>query len=120
MPKAIFQILAAFTLLAAAVVGVGSLFVVTRYPPTSILSLAPLVAVEIALVTAAIGLLGLRKWAAIIVSILALGAAKWQIESAIHPIPGNANWLGFLFAILLATPAVLTAAYWRTLTWTGK
>jgi hypothetical protein len=63
-----------------------------------------------------IGLLYVRRWAAVGVSILALFPAFWCVLTALHPIPGNANWLGFVFALPLVSPAIFTAIYWNTLT----
>lgn len=67
-----------------------------------------------------IGLLHLRKWAAIAVSLLLLYPAFWSVYAAVHPSPGGADWLGFFFATLLIGPAILTAFCWRTLTWRKK
>jgi hypothetical protein len=50
----------------------------------------------------------------------ALGRFLGEIRDALHPTPGDSNWLGFVFAILLAGPSILTAVYWRTLVWRGK
>jgi hypothetical protein len=67
-----------------------------------------------------IGLLYLRKWAALGLSLLALYPAFWCFWDAIHPTPGNANWLGFVFALLLIIPSILTAKYWHVLVWRKK
>src|SRR5580693_10484532 len=67
-----------------------------------------------------LGLLDLRKWAALMISLMALDIAiLWEREDALHPIPGCANWLGFVFALLLTAPSILTGVCWRSLTWRG-
>jgi hypothetical protein len=120
MRKAIFQIMAGFALCFAAVLLLGGILTMLRYPPRSPWHVVPLTALVITLIVAGIGLFYLRKWAALAVSLMALYVATWQVEGALNPIPGYANWLGFLFAVLLAIPAILTAMYWRTLVWRSK
>jgi len=120
MSRAIFQIMAALSLSFAVLLLGGSVLTITHYPARSVWDLVPLATVIVMLVAAGIGLFHLRKWAALAVSLLALGVAKWQVSDALHPIPGDANWLGFVFAILLSIPSILTAVYWRTLTWHRK
>lgn len=66
------------------------------------------------------GIVYLRKWAALAASVMALYVATSEIRAALHPIPGCASWLGFLFAILLIVPSVLTGVYWRTLLWHNR
>src|SRR5215471_5484331 len=120
MGKVIFQIVGGFTLCFAAILFGGGVFTIMRYPPRVPRDLLPLTAVVVALIVAGIGLLYLRKWAALLVSLMGLYVATWQVQGALHPVSGYANWLGFLFAALLAIPAVLTAVYWRMLVWTSK
>ena len=45
--------------------------------------------------------------------------AFWAVKDALHPtpIPGDWNWLGFIYAALLIVPSILTLKYWRVLTW---
>lgn len=109
-----------FALLAAAVIFFGGIVVIWRYPLRSWLDLVPFVIVEIALIAVGIGLLHLRKWAALAFSMMALYVASWELKGALNPIPGYASWLGFLFAFFLAAPSIVTALYWRTLAWRGK
>jgi hypothetical protein len=81
-----------------------------RYPPRSPRDVLPLATLVTTLVTSGIGLLYLRKWAALIVSFIKLYIAIiWDLKQALHPIAGAANWLGFLFALLLTIPLILTA-----------
>jgi hypothetical protein len=120
MSKVIFQSLAGFTLSFAALLIGGGIVTTVRYPPRAAWDVLPLTALVVILIIAGIGLFYLRKWAALVVSLMALYVATWQVEGALHPIPGYANWVGFLFAVLLAIPAILTAVYWRTLAWRGK
>jgi hypothetical protein len=68
-----------------------------------------------------VGLLYLRKWAAIAFSILttacALVVTRQAVQGMIHPAPGRADWLGFLFALILSVPAFITFKGWRSLVW---
>ncbi len=70
-----------------------------------------------------IGLLLLRKWAALALSILALYAAWWSLLAAIHPVnsgSGDWNWVGYVWAALLVIPLILTVKYWNSLVWRRK
>lgn len=120
MTKVVFQIMAGFTLCFAAILVVGGILTVMHYPPHSSLELIRPAAVIAALVAGGLGLFYLRKWAALIVSLSALWVAFWQIRDALRPTPGDANWLGIVFAILFTVPSILTAVYWKTLVWRGK
>ncbi len=115
-----FRIMAGFALCFAALLFVGGILAFMHYPPRSPLDLIRPAAAIAALVVGGLGLFYLRKWAALIVSFSVLWAGSWELRDALHPTPGEANWLGFIFAILLAVPAILTAIYWRTLVWRNK
>jgi len=117
MNKVIFQIMGGLALLIAAGLFVGGFFMMSRYHPQSFWDIARFCAVETGLVASGVGLLYLRKWAAIILCAMALYVASWEIIGALHPIPGYANWLGFIFGTLLAIPSILTCIHWRALTW---
>jgi hypothetical protein len=96
------------------------LFFVAIFVPrfsSSGLSLGRVLAYFAPVAVLGVGLLCLRKWAALGLSILLLYPAFWCIWVAVHPIPGNANWLGFVFALLLICPSILTAVQWHQLTW---
>ena len=112
--------MAGFALCLAALLFVGGILTVMHFPPHSRLDLIRPAAIIAALIAGGLGLFYLRKWAALIVSLSALWGASWEIRDALRPTPGDANWLGFVFAILLAVPSILTAVYWRTLVWRGK
>lgn len=120
LSKTIFIVMGVFALVGAVVILLGGIFVVVRYPLRSWVDLVWPAIDESALVIAGVGLFYRRKWAALMVSLMALYAASWQVKSAITPIPGNANWLGFIFAFFLAVPAILTVISWRTLVWAGQ
>jgi hypothetical protein len=120
LSKTIFMVMGVFALGCAVVILLGGIFVVARYPLRSWVDLVWPTVDESALVIAGIGLFYRRKWAALMVSLMALYVASWQVKSAITPIPRNANWLGFVFAFVLAIPAILTVIYWRTLVWAGQ
>ncbi len=117
MSEVVFKTMAGFALLFAAILCLGGVLTIARYPPRSPWDLVPLTALVAALVVAGVGLFYLRKWAALLISLIALYGSTWEVKDALHPVPGYANWLGFLFAVLLAVPSILTVVYWRTLTW---
>lgn len=117
MSKIVFQVMGGFAIVAAAVILLGGIFVIVRYPVRSWLDLVPFVIVELTLVIAGIGLIHLRKWAALVFSLLGLYVASWELKDAVNPIPGHANWLGFFFALFLTIPSIVTALYWQTLAW---
>lgn len=112
-----FQTLAGFTFACDALLFVGGIFAIVRYPPHSYWDIVPGMAFVAALAVAGVGLFYLRKWAALMTSAFALYVAFWAVKDALHPVPGYANWVGFLFAALLAIPAILTGVCWRTLIW---
>jgi hypothetical protein len=121
MANVLFQIVGVFVLAYTSIFLLACLFV----PRASALLTSPpdygrLIAVVAVGAVLGIGVLHLRKWAAIALSLLLLYPAFWCVYSAVHPSTGGADWLGFLFAILLIGPAILTAFGWRTLTWRKK
>ena len=120
MSKTIFQFMGGLALVFSALLLLGGTFTIVRYPPSSPWHVLPLIAVVVTLIIGGLGLFYLRKWAALLVSVLALWVATWELKDALHPIPGRADWLGFVFAILLAIPLILTAVSWRTLLWRGE
>jgi hypothetical protein len=117
MHKIVFQLMGTFALAFAAMLFVGAILTVWHYPPHSPLDLVPLAISVAALTVAGTGLLYLRKWAAVMISLITLYVASWEVKDALHPIPGFANWLGFLFALVLLIPSVTTVVYWKTLRW---
>jgi hypothetical protein len=93
-------------------------FTIWRYPWASRRDVLPLLASVTVLLVAGMGLLYLRKWAALLISCFALYAGVfWELREALHPIPGQADWLGFAFALLLTIPSVVTARFWGVLVW---
>lgn len=117
MSRLVFQIIAGFALGSAVLLLLMGAFVVLRFPPHSPWEVIPGFAVIGLLASAGAGLLELRKWAAVMISLIALYPVYWELKDAFHPVPGYANWLGFVFAALLLIPSIWTAVYWRTLTW---
>jgi hypothetical protein len=122
MSKAVFQIMGGFVLgFAAMLVGADVLWIghfSLHLPgPVTMIGLARSAFIIGTLTLVGVGLLYLRKWAALALSILMTYPAFWCVWGAVHPVPGNANWLGFFFAALLLTPSILTAKYWRILVW---
>ena len=73
------------------------------------------------IVIVGVGLLLLRKWAAVILSLAGIYGAflcgRQAVEGVTHPVPGQWDWLGFIFALLLLVPTVLTACSWKALVW---
>ena len=76
-----------------------------------------LLALVVPIAVVGVGLLYLRKWAAFGLSLLALYLAYWCFWAGLHPKPGNADWLGFIYGLLLVAPSILTAKYWNLLVW---
>ena len=111
-------------LLAGGLLCMGVLVLVIRSPRFALLGSTAffirLIAVVVTLAVVGFGLLRLRKWAALLFSILTLCLAVLGVEAAIHPVasrPGDANWLGFVYAALFITPTILTVRCWRILSW---
>jgi len=117
MRKVIFQVLAGLVLAYDALLFLGGIYTMLRYPPHSYWQILPGMAFVGVLAVAGLGLLYLRKWAALMISALALYVAFWGVKDALHPIPGYANWVSVLFAVLLTSPAILTGLCWRALVW---
>jgi len=71
-----------------------------------------------------VGLLYLRKWAAVAFSIITAGYGLVGIRQAvggiIHPVPGRADWLGFVFGVIALLPSLLTIKGWQVLIWRRK
>jgi len=124
MSKVMFSILGGFALCTAGMLILGVIFLDLRYPPRSLWDFAPLVVVISALIAAGVGLFFLLRWAAIMISLMALLVASLQITEALNPAPnpqpGTANWLGYVFATLFAIPAILTVLCWHNLVWSNK
>lgn len=77
------------------------------------------VGLEVAFALLGLGLIFLRKWAALVLSLLTLCLAFLAFEDALRPssIPGEWTWVGYVFGILLIFPTIMTARYWRVLVW---
>jgi len=127
--KAIFQIMGALVLSCAIALLCAGIIVNAGYSPrfspvhSSLTDYVRLLMFVVPLTVVGIGLLRLRKWAALLLSILLLYPAFWCIMAAVRPVdirPGDATWLGFLFAAVLITPSILTMKYWRSLIWRKK
>jgi hypothetical protein len=75
-------------------------------------------------VVVGVGLLYLRKWAAVAFSIMTAGYGFVAIRQAVagitHPVPGRADWLGFVFGIIALLPSFLTIKGWDILVWRRK
>jgi hypothetical protein len=65
-----------------------------------------------------VGLLFLQRWAAMIVSFAGIYVAFLYVKEGLaHSVPGQWNWVAFIFAALFIVPAVLTAYSWNNLVW---
>ena len=125
MSKAIFQIMGGLVLSCAIGLLCAGILVNTGYsqhftPARCWADYVRLLIFVTPLAVIGIGLLRLRKWAALLLSILGLYASFWFILAAVRPVdirPGDATWVGFLFAALFVTPSILTTKYWHILIW---
>ena len=73
------------------------------------------------LLSMGLGLLFLRKWAALAFASATLcwsyEALSEGVSGIFHHTPGEWYWTGFISAIMLFSPTILTIKYWGTLTW---
>jgi hypothetical protein len=122
--KAIFYVMSAIVfsfvgmLILVGILAAGHLS--GRVPPLT-LTTGIRFAVSIAgLILIGLGLLALRKWAALIFSLLTLYLAFWTFNDAIHSVPWSRDGIGYWFSLLLITPIAMTLKFWRTLTWHGN
>jgi hypothetical protein len=79
-----------------------------------------LLAIIVPLALVGVGLLQLRKWAALLFSMTGIYLAFWFCKAALYPVnpqPGERNWLGWAYAFLFTIPSIATAKYWSTLVW---
>ena len=67
-----------------------------------------------------IGLLYLRKWAAVFFSLSLLLVAISIIFGSIWEVPFPLNLINIFFGSLLLLPAIVTVYSWSLLTWRGK
>ncbi len=90
-------------------------------PPLTLAVFVRLFLIAVALSVVELGLIGGRKWAALAFSIMTVGYAllvvREIVQGIIHPIPGRDDWVGFVFALVLSIPTVVTVKAWRTLVW---
>jgi hypothetical protein len=117
MNNRIFKIMGSLLLSFATVFVLGGAVTVLRHTPKGVSDLLPLVTVAAAMILVGVGLYHSRKWAAVGLCLLLLYAAYWEVQGAIHPIPGYWSWLGFVWATLLLLPVFIVAKYWGSLVW---
>jgi hypothetical protein len=122
MGKIAFKIMGGFVLyFAAAMLGITVLEVAHLSPRLAAeatpFNVARSVFFAAAIASVGLGLIYLKKWAAILLSVLLLYPAFWSIRFALEPAPrpGDENWLGYIYGVLLILPAILTVKCWRTL-----
>ncbi len=98
-----FRAMGILLLVVAAGFVVGSIITVFRYvlPAHEFRGIIGLGGIALFLIAVGVGLLKLKKWAALAFSILCLIwgflGIRQAIEGSIHPVPGSADWLGFVF-----------------------
>jgi uncharacterized membrane protein len=91
-----------------------------HFPPLPVASLAMLLFLAVALTIVGLGLIGLRRWAALAFSLLALYLSFWAFADAFHAVPGSSNGIRYGYGLLLICPSVFTVRYWHTLVWRKK
>ena len=67
-----------------------------------------------------IGLMHLRKWAALYFSIPLFCFGAWLFVTSIEPIPFPRNLLYMAEGVSLMLPLIVTISVWSRLTWGGK
>jgi len=119
--RAIFAIMGGISLLfACAIVLIGLLSAghwSQHVPPLNLVIFLKLMAYVLGLSVLGVGLLGGRKWAALVFSLITLYLAYKAFENAISSVPWSWSGIGYWWGLLLLSPLVLTAKYWRTLVW---
>lgn len=81
----------------------------------SVANLTAGIVVVLTLAVLGIGLVVLRKWAAVGVSLLALYPALICAFARPRSISAHANWIGYFLALLFGIPSLLTILCWRAL-----
>ena len=75
----------------------------------------------IIILSVGLGLIFLRKWAALVFSVATLYWSYKSFRDGLggigHHSPGEWYWVGFVFSIALLFPAISTIKYWRSLSW---
>ena len=123
MDRSIFRVMGGLLLSFTAVFAIGAIATGIRYvsPGYRLRAFLGWGSMTVLFIVVGIGLLHLRKWAALSFSLMAGAYAFLMVRQAyqgiIHPIPGRADWLGFLFALILSIPIVVTVKGWRALVW---
>lgn len=121
-PRIVFQILGTFALLYSG----GLLLVSLVVPRARALFTTAIDYFRVALIIAALALIGagllrLKRWAAVALSLFLIYPAYWCLWAAIHPMQATGGdssyWIGYVFALLLLCPACMTMFYWRSSIW---
>src|ERR1700752_5189916 len=74
----------------------------------------------LAILIVGLGLIGLRKWAAIYFSAPLLWIGLSFFWSSIEQVPFPGNLICMLYSVSLMLPAVVTVRLWPYLSWRGK
>ena len=125
MNKIVFQIIGGFVLFLGASLLFAGILVLAgysprHYPSGSLLAFsAGLIILVGVLCTTGLGLLTLRRWAGLAVSILGLCLAFLAAWTALHVSSkaDDENWLSLLYVPLFIFPSFVTMKYWHTLVW---
>ncbi len=67
-----------------------------------------------------LGLLFLRKWAAIILSLFSLAMAAWLSIGSLLYVPFPFMLINILFSLIFLLPSAATLYSWQELIWKGK
>ena len=123
MGRIAFPIMGGYVLFfAAGFLGVTVLWIGDHFPRLGKVT-APgvlyLAFLTVAFTVIGLGLIGLRKWAALVFSALTVFIAFWAFKDALRPnqSPEDWPWVGYVIGLLLIAPAILTATNWRVLVW---
>ena len=67
-----------------------------------------------------VGLIGLRKWAAIYFSVPLLCIGLWVFCDSIDHVPFPSNLVYMSVGVSLVLPVIVTVRLWRYFSWSGK
>ena len=125
MAKIVFRLMGYITF--CYVAGVLLLFVLSaghwslHVPPLTLAAFGRLFFLAVALSILGLGLFGLRKWASLVFSLIALYGGLWAFADAFHhTVPWSWDGIEYWWGLLLICPSVFTVRYWHTLVWRKK
>lgn len=89
-------------------------------PPLTFPIFGRLFFLAVALSVLGLGLIGLRKWAALAFSLCTLYMSFWVFAESLHSVPWSWSGIGFWWGLLLVSPSVLTLIFWHSLVWRAR